>query len=120
MLVFKIIDGHIAYRDCYLEVLMDDLAHPVFSTAKIRSRSMKFDDIGDAMVRELDFSKVILRLREHGVEDEDGILASLSGSTLETLKLCMVSVFSQQRPLLELTTARTIPRSSPSRARTVN
>jgi len=73
---------------------MDDMAHPTFSTAKIRSKSMKFDDIGDAMVRELEFSKVVLRLREHGEQDKDGVLAELNGSTLETLKQCMVSVFS--------------------------
>jgi Ca2+-dependent lipid-binding protein len=100
---------------------MDDMAHPVFSTAKIRSKSMKFDDIGDAMIRELEFSKINLRLREDGDHDEDGDhLAKLSGSTLETLKQCMVSVLSQHRSSLELMSARTIPRSSPSRARTVN
>ncbi|KAA8913371.1 C2 domain-containing protein [Sphaerosporella brunnea] len=89
LLIFKIIDGQLAHKDCYLEVLMDDMLYPAFSTARIRTKNIRFDEIGDAMVRELEFSEITLRLREHGDHGDDGVMAKLSGSTLETLKMCL-------------------------------
>ncbi|KAI5780050.1 C2 domain-containing protein [Geopyxis carbonaria] len=89
LLIFKIIEGDFAHKDCYLEILMDDMYFPSYSTAKIRSKKMKFDEIGDAVVRELEFSQIKIRLREHGEHDEDDLLAKLSGNTLETLKQCL-------------------------------
>jgi Ca2+-dependent lipid-binding protein len=48
---------------------------------------------GDAIVRELDFSKITLRLIEHvdkkGDDGDDHVIAKLSGSTLDTLKRCL-------------------------------
>lgn len=52
--------------------------------------------VGDAFVRELEFSKVTIRLREHGKdldEERDDVLAKLTGNTLETLRQCLVSSF---------------------------
>jgi len=89
LIIFKFIDGALAHKDCYLEVLMDDMPFPSFASTRIRSKNVKFDEIGDAMVRELEFSKITLRLREHGDDGEDAVLAKLSGSTLETLKMCL-------------------------------
>lgn len=46
------------------------------------------------MVRELDFSKITLRIIEHidkkGEGDEDHVIAKLTGSTLDTLRRCLV------------------------------
>lgn len=91
LIIFRLIDGQLAHKDCYLEVVMDDMLFPAFSSARIRSKNMRFDEIGDAMVRELEFSQITLRLREHGEDGEDSVLAKLTGSTLETLKMCLVS-----------------------------
>lgn len=45
------------------------------------------------MVRELDFSKITLRIIEHidkkGENDEDHVIAKLTGSTLDTLRRCL-------------------------------
>lgn len=52
---------------------------------------------GDAFVRELDVSKVTLRLREKqdrkgdSEHDRDHTLAQLQGSTLEILQRCLVT-----------------------------
>lgn len=51
--------------------------------------------VGDAMVRELDFSRMTLRLVEEndsksGGKDEH-IIAKLAGNTIDTLKRCFVS-----------------------------
>jgi hypothetical protein len=47
-------------------------------------------------VRELDFSRITLRIREKGAskgdEKKDHTLAKLTGDTLVTLKQCLVSV----------------------------
>jgi Ca2+-dependent lipid-binding protein len=49
--------------------------------------------VGDVMVRELDFSKITLRLIEHinkdGDGDEDHVIAKLTGNTIETLRRCL-------------------------------
>lgn len=90
LLIFNIIEGQFAHKDCYLEVVMDDMSIPAYTSSKIRSRHTKFEEIGDAVVRELDFSRMTLRLREHGKDvDEEVQLASLAGNTMETLKRCL-------------------------------
>ncbi|KAF8463160.1 C2 domain-containing protein [Kalaharituber pfeilii] len=92
LLIFKIIEGHIAKTDTHLEVLMDDMLYPSYSTAKIKTKDKKFDEIGDAVVRELDFSKITIRLRESSKDKEHGeddIVAKLTGQTQETLRQCL-------------------------------
>ena len=53
---------------------------------------------GDAMIRELDVSKITLRLKEKpdkkgGDDDSDHTIAKLSGSTLDTLQRCLVRTY---------------------------
>ena len=80
------------------------MAFPSYTSSKIRSRKTVIDEIGDCFVRELDFSKLTLRIREKGEskgdedKDKDYTLARLTGNTLDTLKQCLVSV--QQFPAM--------------------
>ncbi|KAL8713354.1 MAG: hypothetical protein Q9220_002553 [cf. Caloplaca sp. 1 TL-2023] len=94
LLIFKLIEGTLAHSDVRAEIVMDDMAFPSFSSAKIKSRHHTFGETGDAFVRELDFSKITLRLREKtdkkGEGDKsDSTLAKLTGSTSDTLLRCM-------------------------------
>ncbi|OJD36623.1 membrane bound c2 domain protein [Diplodia corticola] len=93
LLVFKLVEGEFAHTDCYLEVLMDDQIFASYSSSKIRSKHTTFNEIGDAMIRELDFSRITLRLVEHldkkGEGEEDEIIGKLQGSTLDTLRRCL-------------------------------
>ncbi|KAF2263568.1 tricalbin [Lojkania enalia] len=93
LIVFKLIDGEFAESGGYIDVVMDDFAFPCYSSSKIKSRHMTFNEVGDTMVRELDFSKITLRLVEHidrkGEGDEDHIVAKLTGNTLDTLRRCL-------------------------------
>ncbi|KAF9690489.1 hypothetical protein EKO04_011358 [Ascochyta lentis] len=93
LLVFKLIDGEFAETGGYVDVLMDDMAYPSYSSAKIKSRHMTFGEVGDTMVRELDFSKITLRIIEHidkdGDGDEDHVIAKLTGNTIDTLRRCL-------------------------------
>ncbi|KAH3978293.1 hypothetical protein HBH52_104320 [Parastagonospora nodorum] len=93
LLVFKLIDGEFSTTGAYVDVLMDDMAYASYSTAKIKNRNMTFNEVGDVMIRELDFSKITLRLIEHinkdGDGDEDHVIAKLTGNTVDTLRRCL-------------------------------
>lgn len=93
---------------------MDDMLFPSYSSSKARSRQTQFGEskfllpnailigadlcpvVGDAFVRELDVSKITLRLRakedKKGEGNSDATIAKLTGSTLDTLRRCLVSV----------------------------
>jgi hypothetical protein len=91
--VFNIVEGHFSETNVQLEVVMDDHAFPAYSTAKIRSKDFHFGETGDAMVREIDMSRITLRLVDKpdksGKQDEDDIVAKLTGPTLTTLQQCL-------------------------------
>jgi Ca2+-dependent lipid-binding protein len=46
------------------------------------------------MVRELEFSKITVRINEtidnDGDSDEDDVVAKLTGNTIDTLRMCLV------------------------------
>jgi C2 domain len=91
--VFEIIEGTFAHSDVQLEVLMDDMVFPSYTSSKARQRSHKFGETGDAFVRELDVSQITLRLTEKtdnkGEGDQDHVIAKLKGPTLTTLQQCL-------------------------------
>ncbi|KAL8834449.1 MAG: hypothetical protein Q9170_003745 [Blastenia crenularia] len=94
LLIFKLIEGTLAHSDVRLEVVMDDMAFPSFSSAKVKSKQTQFGETGDAFVRELDFSKITLRLKEKTDRKGDGdrsdsTTAKLTGSTMDTLLRCL-------------------------------
>lgn len=95
LLIFKLIEGNLAHSDVRVEVVMDDMAFPSFSSSKVKSKQTQFGEIGDAFVRELEFSKITLRLREKTDRKGDGdksdaTIAKLTGSTMDTLLRCLV------------------------------
>ncbi|KAK3697004.1 Tricalbin-2 [Vermiconidia calcicola] len=93
LIVFKIIDGQLAHTGTHLEVLMDDMLYPAYSTNKVKTANYNFNETGDAMVRELDLSRITLRLvsevDQKGEDDEEDIKAKITGPTLDTLKRCL-------------------------------
>ncbi len=86
-------EGTFAHSDVQLEVLMDDMLFPSYTSSKARQRSHKFGETGDAFVRELEMSQITLRLTEKtdnkGEGDQDHVIARLKGSTLDTLQKCL-------------------------------
>ena len=42
--MFKLIDGEFSQTGAYVDVLMDDMAYASYSTAKIKSRHMTFNE----------------------------------------------------------------------------
>jgi Ca2+-dependent lipid-binding protein len=96
LIIFKLLDVELTRSNVHVEVLIDDMAFPSYSSSTVRSRKTTLDEIGDCFVRELDFSKITLRLREKGDkgdEKKDHTIGKLTGNTLDTLKQCLVSPF---------------------------
>ena len=72
-----------------LEVLIDDYMFPAYVSPKIHSQTVKSSDIGEAFIRELEFSKLTLRLvNKDDPKDssEEHTVAKLTGDTLPTLQ----------------------------------
>lgn len=44
LIVFKLIDGDFAETGAYVDILMDDMAFPSYSSAKIKTRHMNFNE----------------------------------------------------------------------------
>lgn len=94
LIIFKIMEADLPRSNVQIEVLVDDMAFPSYVSSTTRSRKLTLDEIGDCFVRELDFSKLTVRIREKGDKDtekKDRSIAKLTGNTLDTLKQCLVS-----------------------------
>ncbi|TVY45679.1 Uncharacterized protein LSUB1_G000436 [Lachnellula subtilissima] len=93
LIIFKILDVDLTHSNVHVEVVIDDMAFPSYSSSTVRSKKANVDEIGDCFVRELEFSKITLRIREKGAskgdEKKDNTLAKLTGNTMDTLKQCL-------------------------------
>jgi Ca2+-dependent lipid-binding protein len=71
------------------------MAFPSYVSSIAKTRHHKFDEIGDCFIRELEFSKLTIKVSEktdkQGDNHKEHTLARLSGNTLDTLKQCLVS-----------------------------
>ena len=94
LVVFKILDCDLAHSECWLEVLIDDMMYPSYST-RIKSKRVTLNETGDTMVRELDVSRITLRLMEKvdkkGDGGEEHVYAKLTGQTIDVLRQGLVS-----------------------------
>ncbi|KAI1338633.1 C2 domain-containing protein [Xylariaceae sp. FL0016] len=93
-LIFKLLEAEMPKSGTHLEVYVDDMLYPSYVSGTAKKRSFTFDEIGDCFIREMDFSRLTLKVREKrekpGEErDEDHTVARLTGNTLDTLKQCL-------------------------------
>ncbi|KAJ9157726.1 C2 domain-containing protein [Pleurostoma richardsiae] len=93
LVIFKLMEAELPKSEAHIEVFVDDMAFPSYASSSAKSKANKFDEIGDCFVRELEFSKLTLKVREkgskHDESDKDHTLARLTGNTLDTLKQCL-------------------------------
>jgi Ca2+-dependent lipid-binding protein len=88
--IFHIISGHLQ-RKARLEVLLDDGYWPCFSTVKARSTHAQWGYVGEGFIKEIDFSRVWLRLCESDDADKGEVLAEWKGEAkafLENTTVC--------------------------------
>lgn len=90
-LAFELLEGQLPRAGCYLQVLFDDYLYPAYTTSRSRSKNVKWNETGDGFVRELDMSRITVRLNkeEHSTE-EDHVLASTQSETLDILRRSLV------------------------------
>ena len=95
IVIFKLMEAELPRSDTRIEVFVDDMAYPSYVSSTARTRTHKFNEIGDCFIRELEFSKLTVKVREktdkHDPDHHDKTLARLTGNTLDTLKQCLVS-----------------------------
>lgn len=94
--IFKLMDAELPRSDTRVEVFVDDMAFPSYVSSVAKSKTYQFDEIGDCFIRELEFSKLTIKVKEKGGkpgddDKHDHVLAKLTGNTLDTLKQCLVS-----------------------------
>lgn len=95
LVIFKLMEAELPRSNTRVEVFVDDMAFPSYVSSTAKSKICSFDEIGDCFVREMEFSKLTIKVKEKGGkpgddEKNDHTLARLTGNTLDTLKQCLV------------------------------
>ncbi|KAM5532785.1 hypothetical protein V8D89_013582 [Ganoderma adspersum] len=80
IIIFNVVSGRL-HKKARLEVLLDEGYWPAFSTARARSQHAMWEHIGEGVVKELDFSRVWLRLNEADEGDKDDVIAEWKGDS---------------------------------------
>ncbi len=116
LIIFRLMEADLPKSQSHIEVFVDDMAFPSYVSSTAKARHHKFDEIGDCFIRELEFSKLTIKVAERSEKQEDSgkqTLARLSGNTLDTLKQCLVSrLLRRCMARRKLTEGRTIRRRS--------
>ena len=89
MLILQIIAGTMPKRG-RLEVIVDADVYAIFATEKARSHRNTWDQIGEIVVKELDFSQITLRMNENDANDKPDVFAELTVQTKSLLESAFV------------------------------
>ncbi len=74
-----------------LELLLDDSYWPFFGTEKARSsHNNTWDQVGEGFVKELDFSRLRLRMNENADGEKEEVFAELAVDTKNFLDQTLV------------------------------
>lgn len=114
LIIFKLMDAELPRSNTRVEVFVDDMAFPSYASSTAKSKTYSFDEIGDCFIRELEFSKLTIKVKEKGGkpgddDKHDHTLARLTGNTLDTLKQCLVSIEPSYGFLCDLTSSKNNP-----------
>ncbi|OXB34399.1 transmembrane protein [Cryptococcus neoformans] len=88
VLVFQVISGQLARRGS-LEVMFDDGYWPAFTSGKARSNHPTWDQVGEGFIRELDFSRVWLRINAADENSKEDVVAEFKCETKDFLERCI-------------------------------
>ncbi|PWY97366.1 tricalbin [Testicularia cyperi] len=93
IIAFNILQGHLPHhkKHARLEVLFDDGYWPAYTTEQARTAQCNWDEVGESVVKELDWSKFLLKLRT-GDGDED-VFAEFAGNTKDVLEKTLNSQY---------------------------
>lgn len=94
VLVLQVIAGMMPKKGRF-EVLVDENATPSFQTEKARGHKNTWDQIGELVIRELDFSQLTLRMNENDPDDKPDVYAELRVLTRNLLEAAWVGELSR-------------------------
>nr|CDP22608.1 Putative tricalbin [Podospora anserina S mat+] len=92
LIIFKLMEADLPKSQTRIEVFVDDMAFPSYTSSVAKKSKTTFDEIGDCFIRELEFSKLTIKVSEKTDSKEgkkERVLARLTGNTLDTLKQCL-------------------------------
>ncbi|KAK3694268.1 C2 domain-containing protein [Podospora appendiculata] len=93
LVIFKLMEADLPKSHSRIEVFVDDMAFPSYVSSEAKQKSHTFDEFGDCFIRELEFSKLTIKICERSEKQDEGgkqhTLARLMGNTLDTLKQCL-------------------------------
>ncbi|UZJ51522.1 hypothetical protein CBS101457_000842 [Exobasidium rhododendri] len=84
ILVFNILRGKIAKKNAKLEVLFDDAYWPAYTTEVARTQTSIFDEVGEATIKELDWSRMWMKLKTGN--DTNSVFAEFQGNTKDVME----------------------------------
>jgi Ca2+-dependent lipid-binding protein len=96
VLVINAISGNLVHKS-HLELLLDDGYWPAFTTEKARSKTARWDQVGEGFIKELDFGRVWLRLNENEDGLQEDIVGEFKTDAKAFLEECLVRVLSSHR-----------------------
>ena len=93
IIVFNILQGSLPQhkKNARLEVLFDDGYWPAYTTEKARTAHCTWDEVGESVVKELDWSKFLLKLRTG--DSDDDVFAEFAGNTKDVLEKALNSQY---------------------------
>lgn len=93
IIVFNILQGQLPgnKKNARLEVLFDDGYWPAYITEKARTAHHTWDEVGESVVKELDWSKFLLKLRTG--DGDDDVFAEFAGNTKDVLEKALNSQY---------------------------
>lgn len=91
-MVFEVLEAQLPQSNCYLQVLFDDHLFPAYTSSKAHNRHMKWNETGEGFIRELDVSRIVVRIsKEASSGEEDLIIADSVEETFAALRRTFVS-----------------------------
>lgn len=92
VLVFNIVSGNLAKKGARLEVALDDAYWPAYTSEVATTIHQTWDEVGESFIRELAYSRIILRLNHADKDSREDIQAEFRTSLVEFLEQCLVRV----------------------------
>jgi Ca2+-dependent lipid-binding protein len=86
ILVFNILGGNVARKNARLEILFDDGYWPTYTTEAGRTDHCTWDEVGESVIKELDWSRMWLKLRTGRGDTQEDVFAEFQGNTKDILE----------------------------------
>ncbi|KAG0338986.1 hypothetical protein BG004_006986 [Podila humilis] len=85
ILVTTLVSGEVSQSNTYCEFYVDS-DHPQYVSQRQRSKSPKWNEVADIFVKELEYSKLIILVKEKSSMEKDPIVGTFTGNVRQLLE----------------------------------